>query len=367
LEPALYFAFPDGALDYVCSECDALCCRNGRSFSASAAGELSALLTFFPSLQSLAISRSRNEVHFPIPRGGCVLLEPDNLCGVEKHHGRALKPSGCRLFPFNVFRDLGAAVAVRPNFLCPLRLVVPPRPGEVAGTHALLEGVVREGPIERPGRRSRASLEREVGFRDRCSGALGQRRFAETVFSASADRGRLSAHVDRAARLFGGSLPEPPAVRDEIDDTLLALAPAARLELREVSSEGTLAALALAERLVRGALHARRARVSLQTAWDLLEGFLPALRLLGRPDEALRVSAGSAKRAPAFGDPEMVFAAYRVVREAASGAPTLDLLEAAMEPLQSPVDRSAFLVQMGIHFQSTRKQTHRPQRGDNQP
>lgn len=360
LEPVLYFAFPDGALHYVCSECNALCCRNGRCFSASAAGELGALLRLYPSLESMAVRRSKNEVHFPIPRGGCVLLEPDNLCGIEKHHGRALKPSGCRLFPFNVFSAVGKAVAVRPNFLCPLRLVVPPRPGEVAGTHSLLEGAVREGAIEPDGRGSRASLEREVAFRDLCSDALGERLFSETVLRASEAPVRLSVHVERAARLFGGSLPEPPTDRDEVDDVLLALAPALRLELVELSPEGTLAALALGERLLRRAFLACRAQPSLQSAWDVLDSLGPALRLLGRGDEALRLSAGSAKRAPAFGDAEMVFAGYRVAHEAASGASTLDLLESAMEPLKSATDRSVFLVQMGVHLQQPRQRPRRP-------
>ena len=42
---------------------------------------------------------------------------------------------------------IGDAIAVTPHFLCPLRLTVPARPGEVEGSHDRVEALVRESPI----------------------------------------------------------------------------------------------------------------------------------------------------------------------------------------------------------------------------
>ncbi len=359
---SLYFAFPDGAFQYVCAECTALCCRNGHLFSANLRQELPRLIQVYPSLASLAVKRRGDELDFVIPQTGCLFLAEDNRCRVQIDHGREMKPSGCRLFPFNIFDPLGPVVAVRPNFLCPLRLVVPPRPGEVEGSHALIEAAVREGDLPRAERGSKVAemdLEREIGFRDLCTEMLGTGRFADALERASASSTELRADVERAAAILGAPPQAPTQARDEIDDVLLAIAPTLRLSLLGLRAEAVLAALALGERVLRGALELRGGSATPQLAWDVLRHVGPALRLLARGREPLGLPARSAKQAPPFGDPEMAFAGYRVSREAGTATATLDVLESAMERLTGAADRQAFLVQIGAHLESKRKRAPR--------
>jgi hypothetical protein len=351
--PTLYFAFPDGALDYVCAECNALCCRVGHSFSGSLNRELKTLLRLYPSLESMALGRVKDDVYFPLPRSGCVFLEPDNRCGIQTRHGRELKPSGCLLFPFNVLTPIGGALAVRPNFICPIRVVAPARPGAVAGTHRTIAAEIRSGELpERklPRAVSRATrVEIEVAFRDRCAEALGSRRFSDVVRGASPSPEQLAGRIARCTAILGVELPLSSGPRDCLDDVLLAIAPAFRIELARVPAEGKLLALALGERLVRRAL--RLEQGTAQAVWDLLSGLAPALRLLGGADEPLRVPPKIRRKAPRFGDAEMTFAAYELLKDAGAGD-VLERLERAMRRLAAPVDRCAFLVQTGLHIES---------------
>ena len=142
----LYFAFPDGAYHYVCAECTALCCR-GQGFAGSLQREMRQLLTIYPALGSAATSRQGDIITFATPSGRCHFLDGDNLCRIEKEHGKALKPGVCGLFPFNVFTRIGDVVAISPHFMCPLRLQIPARPGRVEGTHARIETAVRESAL----------------------------------------------------------------------------------------------------------------------------------------------------------------------------------------------------------------------------
>ena len=138
--PDLYFAFPDGVLHFVCAECTALCCK-GHGFGGSLERHMRSLFVLYPALESTMISRKADIVELSTPTSGCHFLEPDNHCGIETRHGKSAKPGICSLFPFNVLRRIGSTIVVGPNFLCPLRVVVPARPGEVEGTHASLAGV----------------------------------------------------------------------------------------------------------------------------------------------------------------------------------------------------------------------------------
>src|SRR5262249_22632083 len=138
--------FPDGVYHYVCAECTAVCCR-GHGIAGSLKREIPALVTLYPSLGSMAVNRSGDILSFANPAGGCFFLDSDNLCRIEKEHGKNLKPGVCVLFPFNVFTRIGETVAVSPHFMCPLRLQVPARPGEVKGTHASIEPDIRESEL----------------------------------------------------------------------------------------------------------------------------------------------------------------------------------------------------------------------------
>ena len=250
----IYFAFPDGVFNYVCAECTALCCK-GHGFGGSLEKELRPLFVLYPQIESMAIRREGDYVEFATLSSGCLLLDTDNWCRIEKEHGKAAKPSVCNLFPFNNLTLIGKAIAVRPHFLCPLRIQVPARPGFVEGTHATLETVIRSSPMispefmstrkppfrMNPSMNADSVLEREVSFRDICSLGLGQSSFAEVLRSVSADPDALDGFVVRAAKILGVPVPSQP--RDSVDDLLIALAPPLRLEMLHLSSRGHFASI----------------------------------------------------------------------------------------------------------------------------
>ena len=356
----LFFAFPDGVYHYVCAECTALCCR-GQGFSGSLEREMKTLLQIYPALGSVSTGRVADQVSVTTPAGACFFLDADNLCRIEKEHGKATKPGVCVLFPFNVFTRIGAAVAVSPHFLCPLRLQVPPSSGAVEGTHADLEAAIRDSRMLDPGYvksfltparlhpdlNPRAVLARESTFRDACSQALGHARFASTLNDASTDRAALASRVDRATRLLGLDPPSRPPARDAIDDLLLALASPLRLDLLSLSSEGMLAALALAERILRHTSALSPETPSLQGASQVVSDLFPVLRLLARGDEPLEISRAASLKSPPFGVPELLFSTHRFWRAFKSTPRTLTVLEQSVPPTMSPSDRTVLFNSLG--------------------
>lgn len=85
------------------------------------------LLSLYPALGSAVVSRQGSMLAFGTPAGRCFFLDEDNLCRIEKDHGKDLKPGVCSLFPFNAFRRIGKVVAVSPHFMCPIRFCKSPR------------------------------------------------------------------------------------------------------------------------------------------------------------------------------------------------------------------------------------------------
>jgi len=357
---AIHFAFPDGAFDYVCAECTALCCR-GQGFAGSLGREMGRLLTLYPGLGSAVVGRRGDIVSVATPAGRCHFLDADDRCRIEKERGRALKPGVCLLFPFNSFSLLGGTLVVAPHFLCPLRLRVPPRPGEVEGTHASLEVAVRESGLAgdahlkttlkparlHPSEGVRAVLARETAFRDRCGTALGEGTFRETLLASSREPVGLERRVQRGSALLGLEPPADHTDRDATDDILLAIAPGLRLSLLRLPAEGILLALALAERRVRRVASLSPAPPTPQGVHDTIQSALPALHLLGCAGVPVTTAQRRSPKAPPFGDPAMVFAGHRVLRGASGDADILDVLEAGMARLESVADRTAFLVEMG--------------------
>ena len=115
---ALHFAFADGAIGYDCVTCGARCCK-GLGF-ALGRDELVQLLAHAPRLAPFA-QPSRGAVHMIDLEDGCWALEDDGRCGVERAHGRAAKPSTCRLFPVNRLLRVGGAIVVDLQLThCPL-------------------------------------------------------------------------------------------------------------------------------------------------------------------------------------------------------------------------------------------------------
>jgi Fe-S-cluster containining protein len=372
----LYFAFPDGAFHYVCAECTALCCRAGGGFGGSLHREMNTLLTVYPELQSMVVARRADYISIATPIDHCHFLRDDNRCRVEVQHGKTLKPGVCLLFPFNVFTRIGNTVAISPHFvMCPLRLQAPPRPGEVEGTHAALETAVREtallpsDPVVfdatmrpaalHPSETEQSVLVRERSFRDTCGQALARKSFRDVVRGASTDPAHLEARVAQATRVLGiPELCETPG-RDDVDDLLLALAPSLRLDYLRLPSDGILLALLLAEQILRRVLSLSSKPPTPQGTYKIVSSVHVALCLLGCADTPLVIPRKASKRLPFFGDPDMTFAAYRVLSANSPVIDILDLLETAMGRLSTASDRSAFLLEMGarIRPQSRRQRS----------
>lgn len=356
----LYFAFPDGVYHYVCAECTALCCR-GHGFGGSLQREMRQLLSIYPALGSAATSRQGDIVRFANPSGGCHFLDGDNLCRIEKEHGKALKPGVCVLFPFNVFTRIGDVVAISPHFMCPLRLQVPAQPGQVEGTHARLETAVRESALlDRayveahlvPSLLHRAVdadsvLERETLFRDACSLALGRRRFIEVLREQATDALGLDIFIERATRIMGLEEAARSRAADAVDDLLLALAAPLRLLLLRLSSESILRVLALGEIILRRTLTLSDQPPTLQGAYQMITSVGPALRLLAGGDEPVELVRRASAKAPPFGDPDLTFAAFLALREVHNSTGILEALEKAIKPSLSAADRSVLLIQLG--------------------
>lgn len=80
------------------------------------------------------MNRIGDVITVAMPLGRCAFLDDDRLCRIHKDHGTSLKPGMCVVFPLNLLRTIGPVVTVAPVFgLCPLRLQLPPRPGDVDG------------------------------------------------------------------------------------------------------------------------------------------------------------------------------------------------------------------------------------------
>ena len=373
----VYMAFPDGAFHYACRECALVCCYRSDKFDGSFDREIKTLVHLYPALELVATRRRGDVVTFATPSGRCYFLGGDGLCAVEKEHGKENKPTACRIFPFNHFSLIGKTVAISPNFLCPLRLEVPARPGHVEGTHSSVEASVRQSPYLdgsylsgfprlaiKPEYSPASILSREESFRDRCSQSLGTRTFAETVRAASDDPEQMETFVRRAAALLGMDEGSGPPERDGTDDLFLALAPALRLNMLHLSSEQILRGLKLSELLVRRVMQIPKS-LSLPAGpadigtpkgtYEVLGHLGAALRLLARSDERIDLPGNAGKKAPQFGQPEMTFAAFRFLRASGSSASLIDSLEESLMLVPAVSDRMAFLVEMGSQIETALK------------
>ena len=357
---AVYFAFPDGVYHYVCAECSALCCK-GDGFGGSLKREVRSLFVLYPQLESMTIARHGDTVSFANAKGACQFLDADNRCRIEKEHGKSLKPTVCSLFPFNSFGRIGRTLTVSPHFLCPLRLSLPATPGEVEGTHATLEAGLREREVLskeylstmvtplslHPSIDAVTTVDREKTFRDLCALSLGRRSFGDTLRAASENGAALDKFVARVARLM--KIDEPPGSRphDELDDLLLAIAPAYRLSMLALRSEQMLRALAVAELTLRVGSTLSTLPLSLQGVMRMASAFAPAQRLLACDDEPFNFSKPISKKDLTFGDAQLTFAAYVFQRRAAGPAGVLGALEEVIKPEMPVSDRSVLFQRLG--------------------
>jgi hypothetical protein len=115
-----YFTFPDGGLRYDCPSCRQQCCR-GKGFALTGP-ELLPLLRKAPELGPHLYLRNGGSIGAVDVTDGCWFLAGDGNCTLETRFGRALKPSTCRLFPFNrIFKIDDLRVVDMNSVLCPLQ------------------------------------------------------------------------------------------------------------------------------------------------------------------------------------------------------------------------------------------------------
>lgn len=353
----IYFAFPDGVLDYECSECDSRCCR-GNSLGADVGPELEQVLRLYPALAHAAVERTGGSVVILTLPEGCVFLGRDRSCGLEKEQGRQAKPVDCRDFPFNRTVMVGETRAIRPNYLCPLKMAVPPRPGAVMGTHALLLEQLSESEsslafVNRHGLSDTESaddlLAQETGLRNSCQEALGKESFADVLRRCPGGETDAGDFLLRARKLLGLDgvelLPE-----ETTNDILLTLAPSLSIQMLGLPFAGRIRTLAIGEVLLRRFFMLNPAALTLQSADHLLTQIGPALRLLARNAVPIFDEEAGGKGAfpvPVFRNADLMLAFALAARFTREGKGTLDALEMAISEDMPVLDRSALLVQLG--------------------
>lgn len=366
----LFFAFVDGVYDYVCAECTALCCK-GHGFGGSLEREMRPLFARYPQLETMALSRTGDQIIFATTGGGCIMLDTDNFCRIEKELGKDKKPNICNLFPFNSFTQVGKTVVVMPHFLCPLRASVPARPGQVQGTHALVEAGIRQsGILTRdylkamvPAPRLHGSakaigiIERERIFRDLCAQGIGRQRFSEVLMAASAEPGNLNAFLRRAAAILGYSSAIASDKRDSLDDLLIALASPYRIGFLDFSAEEILRILGLAEITARRAWSGAPQAPTLQGLANTVGTFRGVQSLLASGDQPFDFGRVTQKTF-SFRDSDLTFAAFITVQRSAHVG-VLAALEEAIPADMSVADRSVLLVRLGDLMQTTKQKTKR--------
>jgi hypothetical protein len=357
VEFPLYFAFPDGVFHHVCPECTALCCR-GQGFAGNLKREMSFLLGEYPALNRFVTDREKNLLTCATPTGQCFFLRSDNLCQIEVTHGKARKPGVCLLFPFNDFYRIGNTVVVSPHFMCPLRLELPAAPGKVEGTHARIKEAINDTMVLEPdyvrdylppatlpeSESPEFVVRRETQFRDLCGDGLGRMKFQEVLEKAGGRKVGLKSFQRRVLKLMKWSAPETNGMRDDLDDLLLAVAPSLRMETLSQGGDALLRFLTLAEVVVRGGLRMSQARPTLQAVYGLVDDLRPVIRLLSWADDAPVLKKAPLK-SPPLGDPNLVFAGYKVIHDVQKLG-VLPSLEKAFRPDFTAADRNALFFQL---------------------
>jgi len=370
-ETEFFFAFVDGVYDYVCAECTALCCK-GHGLGGSLERELRPLFARYPQLETMAMLRTGDQITLATTSGGCVMLDTDNFCRIEKDLGKDKKPNICNLFPFNSFAKVGQTIVVMPHFLCPLRTVVPARPGEVRGTHSFIESDLRASQMLNQAyikssvvpARWHASLteaeaiERERRFRERSARALGVDKFSDVLMAASTDASGFAAFTRRVSSILGYQSQNQSNARDALDDYLLAFASPYRIGLLDLPEEGVLRALAVGELIARRAWSGATITPSFQAIANTVATFRPIQALLAHGDEPFDFGRVT-KKAFSFDDAELTFAAFISVHQSVEKG-VLGTLEEAISPTMPVADRAVLLRRLGEQMATVKsKQTRR--------
>ena len=168
-----FFTFPDRVFSYQCRGCAACCKGHGIGLDATG-GEVAHLTAAYPAV--IAFLRRRGDATTAFnPRDRCWFLDDEQMCRVEREHGRARKPASCRLFPFNRIYRIGSYAVIDYNsVLCPLAIggTAPVAHADVLGEIATVDdaaitGTVLSGSEEE----GRELVERERGIARGCFAA----------------------------------------------------------------------------------------------------------------------------------------------------------------------------------------------------
>ncbi len=152
---ALYFAFPDGALEYDCAPCGR-CCR-GLGYADTTAHL--AQVTELGRLHAFAAGAELGPLAgFYTYADGCRLLASDNCCDLHRLHGPTSKPLICRLFPFSRLLELDGLWAVLPQPSCPWRAWT--GTAAVTATHSDLASLLDDSLLDGLSPTPRASVTR---------------------------------------------------------------------------------------------------------------------------------------------------------------------------------------------------------------
>jgi Fe-S-cluster containining protein len=117
----LFFAFPSGGLSYSCAGCDAPCCK-GQPIGIGRSRELVTIQQAQPRATLFSVPGWNDGPLLSLtpPPEKCWFFDRNGRCRLEHVVGRDAKPTGCRLFPFSRIVAIGEALAVLPDFVCPL-------------------------------------------------------------------------------------------------------------------------------------------------------------------------------------------------------------------------------------------------------
>jgi len=95
--PKIFIPFIDGLINYDCKACGYHCCKHG--CVGVNAREKRIVLNKFPFLKYSLVEKE-NKLYFMRKFQGCLFLEKDGYCSIQKDHSYAVKPFVCRIHPF---------------------------------------------------------------------------------------------------------------------------------------------------------------------------------------------------------------------------------------------------------------------------
>jgi len=342
----LYFPFLSGVLTYDCTSCDAPCCR-GTPIGIGRSRELVVLGSAQPRLPLFATPGHAGSALLSIasPREACWFLDKNRRCRLERAMSRESKPAGCRLFPFHRFRAVGEALAVLPDFTCPIRIQsTPSEEGHASHDELVLEmhrtRVPPRGhtPLRAPEdlewRRAlkveRRILRTSASYLDATSYLpFAEKQQEKTAVVMGMDyKPEALAALDAQIRTFLGVDPKPSAfgTRD-----LVALTGVLRLMVSSLPRRDLPALLLALSILVDTYYEMKGAHPSPRTVISIFEQRLPMLYVLAHLNDRPMLKPGA--------DPERLIKSFPAVR-----APLLNVLEDVFDNSESTVARPLWTI-----------------------